>query len=78
MLTNNWIDGPQYDAWKTTPPDDYFEEKESQCHCSICETRLDVDDEYWLIDDEIYCRECAENWFDEEKRWVSEELAYGE
>ena len=74
MLTNNWIDGPQYDAWKTSPPD----EGDTKCKCSQCEEELFEGDDYWEFDDEIYCEECAKEWFEEQRHEVTREMARGE
>lgn len=64
-----------YDKWKTTPPDD---EEETKCRCSFCKEPLYYDDEYWLLDDEIFCEECAKEWLEEHKNWVSEGMARGD
>jgi hypothetical protein len=44
-LSENWLDGPGYDAWKTTPPDDYYDE-DDECYDVIVtfEARLDYPD----------------------------------
>lgn len=62
-----------YDKWKTTPPD----EPESKCKCCKCGEFLFEDDEYWELDDEIYCEDCAEDWLAGHKNWVSESMANG-
>ena len=63
----------QYDKWKLTVP----EESSTKCHCAWCEENLYFDDEYWELDDEILCEDCAEKWLDNHKNWVSESMAYG-
>lgn len=63
-----------YDIWKTTPPED----GESQCKCQRCGEDLFCDDEYWELDDEILCSECAHEWLDLHKNWVTESMARGE
>lgn len=68
----DWED--YYDKWKTTPPDD----GETACKCSFCGEPLYYDDEYWELDDEIFCEDCAEKWLDEHKHWVSAGMARGD
>ena len=63
-----------YDRWKLDPP----EPKESHCKCAWCGEELFFDDEYWELDDEILCEDCAEKWLDNHKNWVSESMARGE
>ena len=54
------------------------EGKESRCKCCNCGEILEVDDEYWEIDGDIFCEECAFKWLDCRKNWVSEWMAYGD
>lgn len=63
-----------YDAWKTTPPDD----DDTKCECAWCHEKLYYDDEYWELDDEILCEDCAQKWLDNHKNWVSGSMARGE
>ena len=60
------------DKWLTTPP----EEKESKCKCSRCGETLYPDDEYYELDDEIMCEDCAREWLEGNKNWVTESMAY--
>lgn len=64
-----------YDLWKTTPPDD---EEKTACRCCFCKEPLYFDDEYWELDDEIYCEDCANDWLAEHKHWVSASMARGD
>lgn len=59
----SWIDGPEYDAWKTTPP----EPNESGFRCDWCKCQFYVGDEYYDIDDEILCPDCAKEWLEEHR-----------
>ena len=61
-----------YDDWKLNPPEDIAETK---CKCSFCKEPLYYDDEYWELDGEIFCEECAEEWLSEHKHWVSSSMA---
>ena len=63
-----------YDKWKTTPPDSAT----TKCKCAWCGEELYFDDEYWELDDEILCEDCADKWLDNHKNWVSESMAYGD
>ena len=63
------------DRWLTTPPED---EMKTKCVCAWCKEELYFDDEYWELDDEILCEDCAQKWLDNHKNWVSESMAYGE
>ena len=60
------------DRYLTTPPDEH-----THCHCAWCNEDLFEDDEYWELDDEILCEECAEKWLESHKNWVSESMAKG-
>ena len=61
------------DRYLTTPPDEF-----THCHCAWCKEDLFEDDEYWELDDEILCENCAEKWLDEHKNWVSGSMANGD
>lgn len=63
-----------YDKWKTTDPD----QRDSKCTCSQCGEMLYEGNEYWELEDEIYCEDCAEEWLSLHKNWVSERMANGE
>ena len=63
-----------YDKWKMTPPD----YDDTKCHCEWCHEELYFDDEYWELDDEILCEECAKKWLDNHKHWVTESMARGD
>ena len=69
-----WLETADYDDWKTTPP----EPEESNCRCCTCRANLYEDDEYYELDDEIYCEECAFKWLDSHKNYVSEAMVKGE
>ena len=62
-----------YDLWKTTPPDP----TESRLYCERCGVDFYVGDEYYYINDERYCPDCARDWL-EEQRVVIEEVDDGE
>lgn len=62
------------DRWLTTPP----EPEESKCKCSLCKEELYPDDEYYELEDEIFCEDCAKTWLENHKNWVSESMAYGD
>lgn len=64
----------ELDRWLTTPPG----EEKTACKCSFCGEPLYYDDEYWELDDEIFCEDCAEKWLEEHKHWVSEGMARGD
>ena len=63
-----------YDDWKLNPPED----AETKCKCSFCSEPLYCDDEYWELDGEIFCEECATAWLEEHKHWVSAGMANGD
>ena len=63
-----------YDIWKTTPPDS----PESKCVCSVCKESLYVDDDYYDLEGEIYCKECALEWLEQFRCQVTEEMVRGE
>lgn len=63
-----------YGKWKTEDPDS----DSTKCHCAWCKEELYFDEEYWEIEDEILCENCAETWLDNHKHWVSESMAYGD
>ena len=63
-----------YDLWKTTPPD----EPESKCICCVCKDWFFPEDDYYNIEGDIYCHECAIEWLEQFKSQVTEEMAYGE
>ena len=69
---SSWED--YYDKWKTTEPDP----ETTKCHCAWCHEDLYFDEEYWELDDEILCENCAEKWLDNHKHWVSENMARGD
>lgn len=62
------------DRYLTTPP----EPKESRCKCCKCDEELYPDDEYYELDDEIYCEDCAEKWLKSKRNWVTYSMAYEE
>ena len=53
------------------------EEPETKCHCAWCGEDLYFDNEYWELDDQILCEDCAKDWLEDHKNWVSERMAYG-
>lgn len=65
----------RYDDWLTTPPED---ERTTKCKCCKCKEPLYLDDEYYELDEEIYCEDCAYKWLDGHKNWVCEWMAYGD
>ena len=62
-----------YDIWKLNPP----EPKESKCKCRRCENELYPGEEYYELEEEIYCYDCAWKWLKEQKHEVTGEMAYG-
>lgn len=62
------------DRYLTTPPDD----EETKCFCAWCKDPLYFDDEYYEIEGDILCEDCAQKWLDNQKNWVSEHMAYGD
>ena len=61
------------DDYLNNPP----EGPESKCVCCECKEVLNVDDEYYLLDGDVYCESCAENWLKEQRNYVNEYMAYG-
>ena len=68
-----WLETAEYDDWKTTPP----EPEGSKCRCKACGEELFEDDEYFELDDEIYCENCAEEWLEGHKNYVSADMVRG-
>ena len=62
------------DRYLTTPP----EPKATKCKCCKCGEDLYPDYEYFELDDEIYCEDCASEWLSGHRNWVTEDMAYGE
>lgn len=62
------------DKFLTNPP----EQRKSRFRCCDCREELHPDDEYYELDEDIYCSYCAEKWFDRQRKLVSEEQAYGD
>ena len=62
-----------YDIWKTTPP----EPKESNCTCNVCKEVLYPEDDYYDIEGEVYCEECASEWLEQFRCTVTDEMAFG-
>lgn len=60
------------DRYLTTPP----EPEESQCICCSCKEPLYPDEEYYELDDEIYCEYCAEKWLEGHRNWVTDWMAF--
>ena len=65
-----------YDMWKTATPDEF--EPESKCKCKYCGESLFEDDEYYELDGEILCEDCAEEWLKGHRNWVTEGMEKGE
>lgn len=63
-----------YDVWRTTPPD----EPESKFRCTCCGEEMFPDDDYYDIEGEHFCKDCAEEWFEEQRHKVTEGQCYGE
>lgn len=63
-----------YDRWKTTPPD----EPESKCKCSYCGENLYEGDYYFKFYDELFCERCADEWIEEQKQIVTEDMERGD
>lgn len=70
----NWE--AECDRWKTTPPED--ELPESRVKCIVCNEELFPGDDVYVIDDEYYCEEHANEWLEDHRREVDEEMAFGE
>lgn len=62
-----------YDKWKTTPP----EPMESQFKCDHCGEEFYPDERVYEIDGENLCVGCAEEWLDNQWRWVNESECRG-
>lgn len=62
------------DRMLANPP----ERKESKCLCAMCKEPLYPDEEYFELDEEIYCNICAEKWLELQKNWVTSWMAFGE
>ena len=62
-----------YDLWKTTEP-----ERDSKCKCVYCGCELYECEEYYDIEGEILCEDCARGWLDEHRRTVTYEMEKGE
>ena len=71
--TERIVDMDDYDKWKTTPP----EAPESMCKCFECGTELYPFDEYYRLNEEVYCPDCAAEWLDMHKYRVTEEMSNG-
>lgn len=61
------------DRWLTTPP----EEDTTECFCAECEEPLYVDDEYFELDGQILCEDCAKDWLDDRRSVVTEAMVHG-
>ena len=72
MPNNDWIYSKKYDDWKTSPPEP--DDDESKIRCCKCDEPLYYDDEYYELDDEIFCEYCAEKWLEGHKNWVTEDM----
>ena len=68
----DWLESKAYDDWKLNPP-----EKTTACHCAWCKEDLYFDEEYYELDDEILCEDCAKKWLKNHMNWVSESMARG-
>lgn len=64
----DWLNGPGYDAWKTTPPDE-GEPEELDCDCG---EKLYEGDEYYEIDGTIYCPNCIDDFLSDHRRKVGD------
>ena len=64
-----------YDKWKITPPE---RRRSSKCICCICKEELFPDEEYYELEGDIYCEDCADNWLKQQRNWVTEDMAYGD
>lgn len=62
-----------YDKWKTTLP----EPKESRFKCDRCGMEFYPEESYYDIDGDKLCNRCANNWFNEQIRYATEEECYG-
>lgn len=60
------------DRYLTTPP----EPKESVFKCDQCKDEFYPGDEYYCIEEENLCYECAFKWLDKMKRTATEEQCY--
>ena len=65
----------ELDRWLTSSPD---EDDTTACKCCSCGEPLYYDDEYWELDDQIYCEDCAQEWLDGHKNWVSARMVRGD
>ena len=61
-----------YDSWKTTPP----EAPDSDCKCAICGEDLYEGEDIYVVEDEVLCVDCAEEWFADHKTVVTYEMEH--
>lgn len=62
------------DQWLDSEP----EVHDSKCKCAECNVSLYPEEDYYDIDGDILCEECAREWLEENKSQVTDEMAYGE
>lgn len=61
------------DRWLTTPPD-----PDTKCFCRECDAELYEGELYFSIEGEILCENCANDWLENCKGYVTEEMVTGE
>lgn len=57
------------DRWLTTPPD----EEESKCKCSECKADMYPGEKIYVLDGDIYCRDCALEWLEQYEQEVTDD-----
>ena len=58
----------KYDIWKLTPPEDYKAHADQEC--TWCRKKLYYDDEYWDLDSDVLCEDCAQEWLETKKHRI--------
>lgn len=62
------------DRWLTTPPED--SERSSNLKCSMCGNDIYLDEDYYVIEDDNMCEDCAREWLDEHRKTADYEDCY--
>lgn len=62
----------RYDDWLTSEPD----MKDTVFRCEHCKTEFYPGDDYYYIEGENLCPECAEKWFDSMRRTATEDECF--
>ena len=57
------------DRWLTISPD----EEESKCKCVECKVELYPGEKIYVLDGDIYCRDCALEWLEQYEQEVTDD-----